>query len=489
MGVKPVVIQKDTRVDVVCSKQQKLIVHVTDQNKQSVSNCRCVLSIGNVSIEENATDANGDSVLLVPKGTYDLKVLYQGFALFEKHVRLGLLHKTEQFQAALHDLQVIVKDKLGLPPGITITPVATSKDMELPTKIIPAEIEPGTYAFTNLPEATYTIQISYKTFLDEITVRVPDAGDTVTMEFSPMFELTTTVFDFRGSTLSNMPVEITRSGISIKNTTDANGVTSFGIPVGDYVVQASSDGMSLAEKHVEVLRDETTDLVTTLEPWYPLLLIIVAILLFAGGAVVLVLKKWTLASFLKLCGIALCIVAVVMPWWTLAGSSVTPSASRATNAYLTTQTIVTKTTVGTSTAIELANIPQEFSLFLLAVLLLVILSSCILVGSIVIHKYKRPAFVFTVLGVVFLVCAVAIFTYGFSQLSSVGLGRLQGSGTVTVSEPQGSTSINLSAAWGLSTGVYLTIIAIVFVVIAIVAERIMKRKKTIVENIDSNNKV
>jgi uncharacterized membrane protein len=123
------------------------------------------------------------------------------------------------------------------------------------------------------------------------------------------------------------------------------------------------------------------------------------------------------------------------------------------------------------------------------VLLLVILSSCILVGSIVIHKYKRPAFVFTVLGVVFLVCAVAIFTYGFSQLSSVGLGSLQGSGTVTVSAPQGSASINLSASWGLSTGVYLTIVAIVLVVVAVVLERIAKRKKTIVENIDSNNKV
>ena len=349
--------------------------------------------------------------------------------------------------------------------------------MELPTKIIPAEIEPGTYLFTNLPEATYTIQISYKTFLDEITVRVPDVGDTVTMEFSPMFVLTTTVFDSRGSTLSNMPVEITRSGKSIKNTTDANGMTSFVIPVGDYVAQASSDGMSRAEKHVEVLRDETTDLVTTLEPWYPLLLIVVAILLFAGGAVLLVLKKWTLASFLKLCGVALCIVAVVMPWWTLAGSSITPSASRATNAFLTTQTIVTQTTVGTSTEIELANIPQEFSLFLLAVLLLVILSSCIIVGSIVLHKYKKPALVFSVLGVVFLVCAVAIFTYGFSQLSSVGLGSLQGSGTVTVSEPQGSSSINLSAAWGLSTGAYLTVIAIVFVVVAIILERIVKRKK------------
>jgi len=477
VGVKPIVIQGDTRVDVVCSKQQKLTVSVTDQNKQSVSNCRCVLSIGNVSIEENSTDVNGESILLVPKGKYDLKVLYNGFNLFEKEIRLGIRRKTEQFQATLFCLQLIVKDKFGLPPGITITPVATSEEMEIPTKIVPTEIEPGTYRFTNLPEAQYKIQISYKTFLDEITVRIPDVGDTVEMEFSPMFQLTTTVFDSWGSTLSNMAIKITRAGKSVQNTTDANGMTSFFIPVGNYVVQASSDGMNRAEKQVEVLRDETTDLVTTIEPLYPLIMIIVAILLFAGGAILLLLKKWTLASFLKLCSVALCIVAVVMPWWALSGSATTPSANRSTNAYLTTQTIVTKTTVGTYTEIELANIPAEFSLFLLAVLILVILSSCIILGSIVIQKYKKPAFGLTVLGVIFLVCAVAIFTYGFSQLSNVGLGSLQGSGTIKVLQPQSSEYMNLSATWGLSTGVYLTIVAIILVVVAVVIQRISKRKK------------
>jgi len=84
----------------------------------------------------------------------------------------------------------------------------------------------------------------------------------------------------------------------------------------------------------------------------------------------------------------------------------------------------------------------------------------------------------TVLGVIFLVCAVGIFTYGFSQLSSVGLGSLQGSGTFTVLKPGSSEYINLSATWGLSTGIYLTIVAIILVVVAVIIERILKKKKT-----------
>jgi uncharacterized membrane protein len=208
-------------------------------------------------------------------------------------------------------------------------------------------------------------------------------------------------------------------------------------------------------------------------------MIIVALLLGGGGIILFFLKKCTLASFLKLCGASLCIVAVIMPWWGLSGVATTPAANRLTNAYLTTQTIVTTTTVGTSTELVRANIPAEFSLFLLAVLLLVILTCCIILGSILIQKHKKLAFGLIVMSIILLVCAVGIFTYGFSELSSVGLGSLQGSGTITVLKPQSDENMNLSATWGLSTGVYLTIVAIILVIVAVVFERISKRKKQI----------
>jgi len=475
VGVKPIVVQGDTKADVVCSEEQNISISVTDQNNQSVSNCRCVLSIGNVTIEENFTNIKGESVITAPTGIYDFKLLYKGFNLFETMLRLGIRPKEEHFQATLFDLQLLVKDKFGLPPGIPITPIATSKEMEIPTKILPQEVKPGVYLFTDLPEAQYSIQISYKTFLDEITVQIRD-DDSIKMEFSPMFQLTTTVFDSRGGTISNIAIDVTREGKSVQNTTDVNGIASFFIPVGNYMIQASSDGKSIGGKHIDVLRNETTELVTIIEPVYPLIMSIVALLLTGGGIILFLLKKCTLASFLKLCGVSLCIIAVIMPWWGLSGVATTPAANRLTNAYLTTQTIVTKTTVETSTELERANIPAEFSLFLLAVLLLIIITCCIILSSIVIQKHKKLAFGLTVMSIVFLICAVGIFTYGFSELSKVGLGSLQGSGTITVLKPQSNENVNLSATWGLSTGVYLTISAIILVVVAIVIERISKRK-------------
>jgi hypothetical protein len=477
IGVKPVEIKGDTRVDVVCSKQQKITISVIDQNKQGISNAQCILFIGNASIEENYTGVKGESVLFVPRGKYDLKVLYDGFNLFEKQIRLGILPKGEQFQINLSSLQLFVKDKLGLPPGISINPVATSEEMETPTNIFPKEIEPGTYLFTNLPKARYKIQISYKDFLDEIMFQIPDVGDKVEMEFSPMFQLTTTVFDSRGSTVSKMAIDITRAGKSLQNTTDANGVASFFLPIGSYLIKASSDGNSVGEKQVEILRDESTDLVTSIEPVFPLIMIIVALLIIGGGAVLILLKKCNLASFLKLFGVALCIIAVVMPWWGLSGAATTPAAVRSTSAFLIPQTIVTTTTVGNHSEIELANLPGEFSSFIFAVLIIVCITCFLLLGSIGIKKYKKPAFVLTILSIILLSCAVAIFTYGFSQLSNVGLGSLQGSGTLTVLQPGSNEYMNLSATWNLSTGIYLSCVAIVSIVSAVVVERVLNKKR------------
>jgi ABC-type dipeptide/oligopeptide/nickel transport system permease component len=116
-------------------------------------------------------------------------------------------------------------------------------------------------------------------------------------------------------------------------------------------------------------------------------------------------------------------------------------------------------------------------MFLIAVLMIVGITCLTLLGSIGIKNYKKPAFVLTILSIILLSCAVAIFTYGFSQLSNVGLGSLQGSGMLTVLQPGSSEYMNLSASWGLSTGIYLSIIAIVSIIIAVVVERVSNKKK------------
>ena len=44
-------------------------------------------------------------------------------------------------------------------------------------------------------------------------------------------------------------------------------------------------------------------------------------------------------------------------------------------------------------------------------------------------------------------------------------------------QPGSNEYMNLSATWGLSTGIYLTIVAIVSIVSAVVVERVLNKKK------------
>jgi hypothetical protein len=83
----------------------------------------------------------------------------------------------------------------------------------------------------------------------------------------------------------------------------------------------------------------------------------------------------------------------------------------------------------------------------------------------------------TILSIILLTISVAIFIFGFSQLSNVGLGSLQGSGTLTVLQPGTNEYMDLSASWGLTIGVYLSLAAIMLVIVAVVMERLSKKKK------------
>jgi len=83
----------------------------------------------------------------------------------------------------------------------------------------------------------------------------------------------------------------------------------------------------------------------------------------------------------------------------------------------------------------------------------------------------------TILGIILLIITVGVFTYAFSELTEVGLGSLQGSGTLNVLKPGTNEYVDLSGNWGLSTGVYLVIAAIILVLIASIIGFLSAKKK------------
>jgi len=477
VGVETIDLKENTTKNIYCTKQGTIKISLTDQNDKGVPNAQCYLLLDGGIVAKLTTNENKEFVIPAPRGKYQLKIMYNGFKISEKDIKIGLKQKQENFEIILSKLQLLVKDKLGLPPGIKIKPYISSDEMETPLKIYPQEEKPGVYNFINLPSATYKIQISYKSFLDEKTVRIPDDGNTVNMVFSPIFEFKTHIFDSRGNPLENTNIKIKREGITLESKTDKNGIATFNVPGGSYTVTAYDNEKIIVEKQLEVSRDESTYLVTTKEPMLPMIMIIASILIIIMGVILILLRKISLPSFLKLLALALIIIALVMPWWELSGSNTDHSVERSTKAFLIPQTMVTKTTSGSVVDAELANVPAEFTTFIFAVMIVVIAAGLLLFGSILVKKYRKTSIGLTILGIILLIITVGVFTYAFSELTEVGLGSLQGSGTLNVLKPGTNEYVDLSGNWGLSTGVYLVIAAIILVLIASIIGFLSAKKK------------
>jgi hypothetical protein len=140
--------------------------------------------------------------------------------------------------------------------------------------------------------------------------------------------------------------------------------------------------------------------------------------------------------------------------------------------------MVTNTVYKNFQELELANIPKEFTDFLLIIIIITLVSIIPILFSILLKKRKRASKVLTILGLLFLILSCGIFAYGFGELTKVGLGSLQGSGTLNVLAPGTDKYVDISASWGLSFGFYLIVITIVLILAAFILDlRYWKTKK------------
>jgi len=475
VGVQTIDLKEDTTTHIFCRRQGEIKIIVNDQNGNSVPNAQCHLILEDMSIEEATTIEKEETVIAAPAGNYHLRIFYNGFKIHEKEVRIGLLQKEEKIKLTLSNLKLMVKDKLDLPPGIKIAPIMTSDEMETPVNIQSQEEKPGVYNFINLPSATYKIQISYKNYLDEKTVKIP-TDNTISMVFSAVFKFSVNAFDARGIPLADTKISLSRENKILDGTTDNEGITVFEIPAGSYTIKTYDNENSIGEKTVDVLRDETTYLVTSKEPIFPIIMMTVAGVLILLSLALVIFKKISFKTFLKILGVALIIVALVLPWWQLYGSNAS-SVQRTTNTYLLPQTMITTTTSNNVQESELANVPAEFTTFLFAITIVAAVSILPTLGSILLKKRKRASVILQVFGIILLILTISIFAYAFGELTKVGLGSLQGSDTLEILTPNSKEYVEISASWGLSYGFYIVILTVIMWFIAIIFENIYHRLK------------
>jgi hypothetical protein len=478
IGISPVKITEDKHIHISCSWQKDIKITALNQNKKRIENIELAIFQDDSIIYSNITKNNKDLSLLIPFNLfkpYVLKAYYKGFKIYDK-----IIPKKEReidLILDLYDLTIDVKDKIGFSPGVNLKPLLTSSKMDIPLELSPLDSGNGGYVFNNLPAAKYKFYISYARFSDERYIDIPEDGDSANIKFTALFDLSTKLLDSRGDSVQNenLRIDIMRNGETLFDSVSQDKVVT--LPPGKYIVKAHLDGKIVGMKTVELSNDKDINIVTKIKPLLPLLISGLVLVFICEIVVLMLIKKFSLNTFLKLLALALVFLAIFQPWWTLNGSSDTPLAKKNTEMYIVSGTMIEKVKYNEETYLELATLPEMFTNFL-GILLLIIYSGVILLSISFIPNIllrKRYFLILISASIIFLLLVSAAFSYGMSKITELTLGVLNGEANLDVMLPNGEMTSMLSS-WGLGIGFYLCVIASIILFFAGIIDSLKGKK-------------
>jgi hypothetical protein len=478
IGLKPVSIKDDKKIRLFCTWQDKLIISGVDQNNFRIENIELYLYQNDSVVFINSTKKDEDVLLKVPFNLFEkyvLKAYYKGFKILDKE-----LSRTEnriEINLDLYDLKINIKDELGYIPGVNLRPILTSSDMDNPIDIIPDDAENGVFIFNKIPAARYKFHMSYSRFTDELYIDIPEDGEEIDVKFSALFDLKTNLLNSRGNHIDdeNLKLDIIRYGEILYD--KINPDEKVTIPPGTYSIKAYLDGEIIGTKKFELNSDKEINLITKIKPILPNLFTGIIILFILEIFVLLLFRKFSLNTFLKLLALALVFLSIFQPWWTLNGHSITPYAEKNTEMYLVSGTMIEKIEFKDKSYLELATLPEMFTNFL-GILLLIIYSGIILLSISFIPNILLRRRYFLILissSILFLLLVSIAYSYGMSKITELTLGSLYGEAILDVILPNGQETCMLSN-WGLGLGFYLCIFSSGILIFAGTIDFLRKKK-------------
>ncbi len=478
IGLKPITINHDEDTRIYCTWQKRIKISGIDQNRARIENIELNLLQNDSIVFINNTKKDEDIFLKLPYNLFEryvLKAYYKGFKIFDKELSKRV--KKLDITLELYDLTIDVEDKLGFSPGVNLRPILTSSEMENPIELIPQDVGDGIYIFNDLPAAKYKFHISYGRFTDELYIDVPEDGDSTRIKFTALFDLNTNLLNSRGIQIQdeNYKINVIRSGEILFDCISPEKTVT--IPPGKYTIQVHLDGELVGTKIVELSSDKEINIVTKIKPILPILITGIVLLFICEMVVLLLFKKFSLNTFLKLLALALVFLSIFQPWWTLNGYSDTPFAEKNTEMYIVSGTMVEKIEYPEETHLELATLPELFTDFL-GILLLIIYSGIILLSISFIPNILLRRRYFLVLisaSILFLLLVSIAFSYGMSKITELTLGSLNGEAILDIIIPNGETICMLSN-WGLGIGFYLCVLSSIILLFAGVIDYLRIKK-------------
>lgn len=461
IGVESVNIEGDKTLYVYCTWGKKFTLNIYDQYGEGIKDIELFIYKNNTIVTKNITNGEKKLVLTAPYNLigYSFKAFYKGFFIYDKEI--SMKQRKMVIELPLYDFTIDVKDDLGFPPGVDVRPLLTSSEMTYPSVIMPEDMKLGKYAFKDLPAASYKLEISYGGFSDTEIIDVPKIGDSTTIEFTAKFDLSTDLFDSRGNLINdeNLKIDITRKGRTIYDSIEPNKIVT--LPPGVYSVNVySSNNKLIGFKNIELTSDRDIKIVTELEPTLPVLVTWLVLIFIGEIVVILLLKRTSLNTFLKLMAMALILLSIFQPWWVLNASSDNAASEKNINMFIVPQTMIDRTTYNNVYYLEIATMPELFTNFLGA-LLLIVCSGFFLLGLSFLPNLilkRRYSLILIFASILFLILVDGAFSFGMSKICEISVGSLQGEGTMNVALPNGVNTY-MPANWGLGIGFYLCVMA------------------------------
>jgi len=506
VGFESINLEKDEVVHLFCRPQGKIKLSAVDQNNNHIKDLTLRLKKDEFIVSEESTDSNGSAVIaapIFPSKTFTLNVIYDGFLIEKKNINLGLfsnlIAKKEQVTFDRYSLNLDIKDKWGFAPEIDLDPSVTSRNMLEPIIINAEMIGEGKYRFNNLYSELYNLKLSYKSFEFERDIYLGE-DKKIDIFFPAEYFISFNVMDSYAYDITKGQILVKRNNKLEKTIIDKNGKASISIPPGSYEITVlSSKGKVIAKQNIEVRGHKEVDILSQKDSILHLLIIVISIssiFLFVGF---LIKKRKIFISF-RLIVVALFLISLVSPWWTLNG--INESTKTETNTYLIPPKIITSTSSEKFLGGEVGQIPSELS-YVLSILSLLILISIVLIvlGTYTGRKYKKSTLIFSISSIVMLIVTIIVYIYTIIQISDVSIGSLFGEGIIDINIPESSISQEVQSSWGPGIGFYLTTISLILLLFVAndryvnigkfkdgIVKRYPKGRQMIVDGLDEGKK-
>ncbi len=480
IGYSIVDVQKNTKINIICKPEGNLKLKITDQKDNGVANTKFLLLDGSQIIADTLSDENGNGFIYAPINSlknYKLQTIYQGFLIDEKDIKLGLVStiapEKETFKIDKYQLKINVRDTWDFAPSVDLNPTLTSSQMIEPINIRAEKIDDGEYLFTDLYGSDYDLTLRYKSFIVEENIQI-DNDNEIDLVFPAEYNIDTNIMNQYGENIKDKKITIKRNNKQVEKTIDDNGKASFSVPPGVYEITVYSDEKEIAKQKIDVRADKNIDILSKESSLLHRIILILGILLILVSLFLMCKKKLYLTG-IKLIIIAIILIAVFLPWWSLYGEE--DGAKTNTNVLLIPGKIVTLTETSDVIGGDVSQVPDEVTMVLELLSTILLVTILIIFVSILIQRrFPKTSFIITLISFILLIAVVGIFFYAMSQLTEIGVGSFIGSGDIDTTIPGEPENVLVNCSWGPALGFYLAILSFILLFITFFQKKIIKRK-------------